>query len=65
MSRKGDCYDNAMIERIFGTLKTELDESLPHRAAARRALFDYTEVFYNRRRLHSALEYNSPAAYEH
>jgi transposase InsO family protein len=64
MSRSGDCYDNAMMESFFGTLKTELDEPLPTRAAARRALFDYIEVFYNRQRLHSALNYMSPAAYE-
>ena len=64
MSRKGDCYDNAMMESFFGTLKTELDEPLVSRAAARRALFDYIEVFYNRQRLHSALDYKSPAAYE-
>jgi len=64
MSRAGDCYDNAMMESFFGTLKTELDEPLPTRTAARQALFDYIEVFYNRQRLHSALNYVSPAAYE-
>jgi len=64
MSRAGDCYDNAMMESFFGTLKTELDKPLPTRAAARQALFDYIEVFYNRQRLHSALNYMSPAAYE-
>jgi len=53
-----------MMESFFGTLKTELDEPLVSRIAARRALFDYIEVFYNRQRLHSALEYKSPAAYE-
>lgn len=64
MSRKGDCYDNAMAESFFGTLKTELDQPLADHATARRALFDYIEVFYNRQRLHSALQYMSPAAYE-
>ncbi len=64
MSRKGDCYDNAVMESFFGTLKTELDEPLPTRAAARLALFEYIEVFYNRQRLHSTLGYVSPAAYE-
>jgi transposase InsO family protein len=64
MSRKADCYDNAMMESFFGTLKTELDEPLPTRAAARAALFEYLEVFYNRQRLHSALGYQSPVAYE-
>jgi len=65
MSRKGNCWDNAMMESFFGTLKTELDEPLPTRAAARVSLFEYIEVFYNRQRLHSALDYVSPAAYEH
>lgn len=64
MSRKGDCYDNAVIESFFGTLKTELDEPLKTRASTRLALFDYIEVFYNRQRLHSTLGYLSPAAYE-
>lgn len=64
MSRKGDCYDNAMMESFFGTLKTELDDPMPTRSAARQALFEYIEVFYNRQRLHSALAYVSPAAYE-
>lgn len=64
MSRKGDCYDNAVIESFFGTLKTELDEPLTTRASARLALFDYIEVFYNRQRLHSTLGYLSPAAFE-
>ena len=64
MSRKGDCYDNAVMESFFGTLKTELDEPLPTRAAARLALFEYIEVFYNRQRLQSTLGYVSPAAYE-
>jgi len=65
MSRKGDCYDNAVMESFFGTLKTELDESLATHAGARVALFEYIEVFYNRQRLHSTLGYLSPAAYEH
>lgn len=64
MSRKGDCYDNVMMESFFGTLKTELDESLASHAAARRSLFEYIEVFYNRQRLHSALGCKSPAACE-
>ena len=64
MSRKGDCYDNAVMESFFGTLKTELDEPMPTRAGARVALFEYIEVFYNRQRLHSTLGYMSPAAYE-
>jgi len=64
MSRKDNCHDNAVSESFFGTLKTELDEPLPTRAIAHHKLFDYIEVFYNRQRLHSTLNYMSPAAYE-
>lgn len=64
MSRKGNCWDNAVSESFFGTLKTELDEPLPTRSIAHAKLFDYIEVFYNRQRLHSTLNYTSPAAYE-
>jgi transposase InsO family protein len=64
MSRKGNCYDNAAMESFWGTLKCELDESWPTHAAAHAALFRYIEVFYNRQRLHSTLDYMSPAAYE-
>ena len=46
MSRKGNCYDNALMESFFGTLKTELDEPFATRAVARRELFEYIEVFY-------------------
>jgi len=64
MRRKGNCYDNAMMESFFGTLKAELDQPLASHAAARLALFEYIEVFYNRQRLHSALGYKSPATCE-
>jgi putative transposase len=66
MSGKGDPYDNAMMESFFSTLRAELTdlEHFPTRAAARLAVFDYLEVFYNRQRLHSALDYTSPAAFE-
>lgn len=66
MSRTGNCYDNAVIESFFGTLKTELvhHENYPTREAARRSLFEYIEVFYNRRRRHSAIGYVSPNEYE-
>jgi transposase InsO family protein len=66
MSRTGNCYDNAVMESFFGTLKTELvhHEKYPTRAAARQSLFEYIEVFYNRRRRHSTLDYLSPAEYE-
>jgi transposase InsO family protein len=64
MSRRGNCWDNAATESFFGTLKTELDEPMPTRHAAHMSLFDYIEVFYNRQRLHSTLNYTTPAAYE-
>jgi putative transposase len=66
MSHKGDCYDNAVMESFFGTLKQELvhREEYPTREEARRSLFDYIEVFYNRQRLHSTLGYLSPVQYE-
>jgi putative transposase len=67
MSRRGDCYDNAMAESFFATLKAELidRQTWPTRRAARQAIFAWIEVFYNRRRRHSALGYLSPAAFEH
>jgi putative transposase len=65
MSRTGDCYDNAMMESFWGILKAECASApFATRAAARVALFDYLEVWYNRQRLHSALGYNSPATFE-
>lgn len=65
MSRKGNCYDNALKESFWGTLKTECAHRVfETRDEARRAIFDYLECFYNRRRLHSALGYRSPAAFE-
>lgn len=66
MSRKGDCYDNALKESFFHTLKTELirDSGFKTRASAKTAIFDYIEAFYNRIRLHSALDYRSPAEFE-
>ena len=65
MSRSGDCYDNAMMESFWGTLKAECASApFSTRAAARIALFDYLEGWYNRQRLHSALGYTSPASFE-
>jgi len=66
LSRPGQCWDNAVAESFFATLKEELiyRGSWPTRAAARRAIFEYVEVFYNRQRLHSALGYLSPGDYE-
>jgi transposase InsO family protein len=66
MSRTGDCYDNALMESFWGTLKTELVylEDYATREQARRSIFEYIEVFYNRQRRHSAIGYQSPEAFE-
>jgi putative transposase len=66
MSGKGNCYDNAVSESFFGTLKNELVYAtrFPTKDKARVAIFDYIEVFYNRQRRHSALGYLSPAEFE-
>ena len=66
MSRKGDCFDNAVAESFFGTLKSELvyHERFRTREEARTSIFDYIETFYNRRRLHSYLNYLSPEEFE-
>ena len=66
MSRKGNCYDNAAMESFMGTLKTELvyHESYATRQEAKASIFEYIEVFYNRKRLHSSLGYLSPEAFE-
>ena len=66
MSRKGDCWDNAVAESFFATLKVELvyRHRFATRAAAKHALFDYIETFYNRRRRHSSLGYLSPVDFE-
>lgn len=67
MSRKANCYDNAVMEAFWSTLKLELiyRQDFATCQHARTALFEYIEVFYNRQRLHSALGYRSPAAFEH
>jgi putative transposase len=66
MSRKGDCWDNAVMESFFGTLKKELVHHRKYRtrAEARQDIFEFIEVFYNRERLHSSLGYMSPVDYE-
>lgn len=67
MSRKGDCYDNAMMESFFKTLKTELIYPYPYFKTAKEArasIFYYIEVFYNRVRKHSALNYLAPIQYQ-
>lgn len=65
-SRKGDCYDNAVVESFFANLKNELTwhRRFKTRDEARAAIFDYIEVFYNRQRLHETLDYVSPVRYE-
>jgi putative transposase len=66
MSRKGDCYDNAVAESFFSSLKNELTwhRSFTTRDEARSAIFDYIELFYNRERSHQTLDYVSPVRYE-
>ncbi len=66
MSRKGNCWDNAVSESFFHTLKTELihHQTFHSREEAKQIVFEYIEVFYNRQRLHSANEYISPVDFE-
>lgn len=66
LSRRGQCWDNAVAESFFATLKEELvhRQTLPTRAAARRAIFEFIEILYDRARLHSSLDYRTPVEYE-
>jgi len=66
MSRKGNCWDNAVAESFFATIKTELfyRQSWPTLEHLRSSLFEYIEVFYNRKRLHSSLDYKTPSQVE-
>ena len=66
MSGRGDCYDNAMMESFWATLKTELVHQRRYatREEARQSIFEYIEMFYNRQRLHSSLGYVSPDSFE-
>lgn len=66
MSRKGNCWDNAVAESFFRTLKCELthQRKFKTREEARHAIFEYIEVFYNRIRIHSANDYLSPVEFE-
>lgn len=66
VSRPRQCWDNAVAESFFATIKAELIHRQPLAtvAAAKQAVFEYIEVFYNRQRLHSALGYRTPSAYE-
>jgi transposase InsO family protein len=67
MSRRANCYDNAVMESFWSTLKLELiyRETWQTHAQSRQAVFDYIETFYNRQRFHSALDYQSPVSFEH
>lgn len=66
MSRRANCYDNAVVESFFATLEWELGATADWstRAAAQQAVFEYIEVWYNRQRRHSSLAYASPFDYE-
>jgi transposase InsO family protein len=64
MSRRADCYDNAVMESFFATVKKEEADRFPSYGDAKMALSDYIEVFYNQRRRHSTLGQISPAAFE-
>ena len=66
MSRKGDCWDNAVVERFFRSLKTERTNHrlYRNREEAKRDVIDYIEMFYNSCRLHSYLGYTSPNEFE-
>jgi transposase InsO family protein len=66
MSRKGNCWDNAVAESFFHSLKTERtsDENYPDHDQAKVSVFDYIECFYNRKRRHSSLNYQAPLQYE-
>ena len=66
MSRRGNCYDNAFVESFFRTLKVELvyQEEFKTKKEAQSKIFEFIEVWYNRQRIHSSLDYMTPAAYE-
>jgi transposase InsO family protein len=66
MSRKGNCYDNAFVESFFRTLKVELiyRRKFKTRDEAKAAIFEFIEVWYNRKRNHSSLDYMTPTEYE-
>lgn len=64
MSRRGNCYDNAVMESFFSTVTNELGDRFDSHGEAKMELFDYIEVFYNQRRRHSTLGQVSPAAFD-
>jgi transposase InsO family protein len=67
MSRRGNCFDNAVVESFFGTLKNEMGHRcrFATRQQARQQVFEYIEIWYNRQRRHSSLGYVSSAEFEH
>ena len=66
MSRKGNCWDNAVMERFFGSLKSERTDDMKYttRQEAKEDIIDYIEMFYNNKRMHSVLGYRSPVDFE-
>jgi len=66
MSKKGDCWDNAVAESFFHSIKTELihHEKFITRSQANEKIFEYIEIFYNRKRIHSSNNYMSPCEFE-
>ena len=66
MSRKANCWDNAVMERFFGSLKSERTDGINYvtREQAKNDVIDYIEMFYNSSRLHSSLNYQSPMEFE-
>jgi transposase InsO family protein len=66
MSRRGNCYDNAFVETFFKTLKSELiwNQSFRNEDHLRKEIFEFIEVWYNRKRIHSSLDNKSPLEYE-
>ena len=64
MSRRGNCWDNAVMESFFSSVKSELADQFASHGEAKMELFDYIEVFYNQKRRHSTLGQISPAAFE-
>ena len=64
MSRRGDCYDNAVMESLFSTVKSEFADRFGSYNEAKMEVFDYLEVYYDQRRRHSTLGQISPAEFE-
>ena len=66
MSRKGNCWDNAVAESFYGSLKNEWTDEQDYltREGAKKSIFKYIELFYNRKRRHSHLGYKSPVDFE-